>query len=330
MNQYYTVILKPLNRSVFQRDMTNNALVPIEVLYTRPVCKIRVKAESKEYSSDWTELACADCSGTGSLYLPAGGWYSLNFEAYDNNGNLIEENLVEKVGSGEVFVTCGQSNSINFGVEPTFCTDDRVSSWNPITRCWDFANDPQPCEEGPPIDMCSGGGSPWPTLGSLLAKEINMPVGFIATGWGGAAVGEFKKVTAKYKRLLNGLTLVGEYGARAVLWHQGETDSVLKTSEEDYRDTLLSLVSSIRNDIGWNVSWVIANAAFHPHSSTSDQEVILKAQKQCINGKDIFLGPCTDELCGDYRIEHSAHFTKKGLVTHGSMWAKSLIEYFYK
>jgi len=36
-------------------------------------------------------------------------------EAMDEDGEIVETEEIERIGVGEVFVTCGQSNSLNFG-----------------------------------------------------------------------------------------------------------------------------------------------------------------------------------------------------------------------
>ena len=322
-----TIISKPLSPSIYQRNSENKAIIPIEVIYTRPVASIEVKAVGVKIESPWISLELYYGRGSGTLELPS-GWYSIKMKAMDKDKNIVEEDRIEKIGVGEVFITSGQSNSLNFGDTLTKSSDPRVLSWNPKINRWVNCEDPQPCDIGPEVDM-GVGGSIWPTLGSLLAKELDIPIGFLATGWGGAGIAEFGKGTIKYERILNALNTIKETGARAVLWHQGETDAAFETTGEEYELLLKDLIYRSRRDSEMNIPWVIANAAYHPKAETNNEKVILQAQKNCCNGTVIILGPNTDELLGDNRITNSAHFTKKGLEEHGKLWFSTLKRIFF-
>ncbi len=327
MNPRCTIITKPLCSSVYQRDEKNLAHIPVEVLYTRPVCGIRIRAIRQDYESDWSDLQLSYGTAAGTITLPAGDWFTLCMAAVDQEGKIVEEDTIERVGAGEVFITCGQSNSLNFGEALTKAKSNWPVSYNPQLHRWEACEDPQPCEAGPEADM-GNGGSIWPAVGDLLSEQLHMPIGFYATGWGGAALEEFGEGTIKYKRLLNAVSCAGAGGARAILWHQGETDAVLETTEACYKAMLLALIQRLRKDSSFHIPWMIAKAAYHPKAKREKEAVIRQAQRLCCNGKDILEGPDTDILQGDFRILNSAHFTLKGLQAHGKLWAEYIIKYF--
>jgi hypothetical protein len=318
-----TIISKPINKAVHQRNNENYADVPVEILYTRPVHSIIVKAIRQDYSSEWISLDRFSSTASGTIRLPAGDWYTLNMKAMDENGDVVEEDTLDQVGVGEVFITCGQSNSLNFGETLTAANNSLVVSYNPQSKFWQPCVDPQPCENGPEVDM-GNGGSIWPTVGDLLASELRMPIGFYATGWGGAALSEFGPGTIKYKRLFNALHTVGIKGVRAILWHQGETDAVFTPDSENYKNLLKDLINRSRQDAGWVMIWIVAQAAFHPKATKEGEALIRKAQVECCNQIDIIEGPNSDELQGDLRILNSAHFTLAGLLSHGRLWSESI------
>lgn len=320
-----TIITSPKCGDIFQRKEDNFADVSVEVLYTRPVNSIKVKAVRPNYSSKWISLTLSYSTASGIITLPAGDWYTIYMMAMDEDENVVEEDILNQIGVGEIFITCGQSNSLNFGDTLTKAQNSYVVSYNPLNQSWQPCTDPQPCERGPEVDM-GNGGSIWPTVGDLLANQLHMPIGFYATGWGGAAVGEFGTNMVKYQRLLNALQTIGISGARAVLWHQGETDAIFSPNFENYKSLLLDLIERSRKDAGLIIPWMIAQAAFHPKAIKEEETLIRKAQVACCNGKDIIEGPNSDELQGDYRIKDSAHFTLAGLQAHGQMWAKYIIE----
>ncbi|ROR28274.1 carbohydrate esterase-like sialic acid-specific acetylesterase [Mobilisporobacter senegalensis] len=323
-----TIITSPLCDSVYQRNQDNIAIIPIVVLYTRPVNKIKIKAFRPDYDSDWVELILNYSTAKGNISVPAGDWYRIHMQAFDENGGIVEEDTSIQVGVGEVFVTCGQSNSLNFGDTLTKSQSLDVVSFHPENHTWQLCADPQPTEYGPEVDM-GNGGSIWPTVGDFLAKELHMPVGFYSTGWGGAGISEFGSDMVKYRRLLNALEFFGDNGLRAVLWHQGETDAIYNPDTQYYKNLLTDLIYRSRKDAGWEVSWVIAQAAYHPKAAREDEKLIRIAQEMCCNGKDILPGPNSDTLQGDYRILNSAHFTLKGLKAHGMLWAAELKKLFY-
>lgn len=323
-----TIINKPLSPCIYQRNNENKAIIPIEIIYTRPVVAIKVKATGKDVETPWINLELYYGRGTVKIELPCTGWYKVRMKAFDEDENVVEEDFVENIGVGEIFITGGQSNSLNFGEVLTESDDNRVLSWNTQINQWIKCKDPQPCEIGPEVDM-GNGGSIWPTLGLALAKELDMPIGFLATGWGGAGIKEFGEGTIKYERIINALNTIKENGARAVLWHQGETDAVNKTTREEYEVLLKSLIYRSRRDTGLNIPWVIANASYHPKAENIDKKAILEAQRNCCNDKDVLLGPNTDNILGDNRINNSAHFNLKGLKAHGISWFEILVKYFF-
>jgi hypothetical protein len=285
-----------------------------------------VKAVRPDYSTELIPLDLYFGRATGVITLPAGEWYTLYMQAMDDQGNVVEEDVLEQVGVGEVFITCGQSNSLNFGDTLTSAENPLVVSYHPQTGAWQHCMDPQPSEKGPKVDM-GDGGSIWPTVGDRLASTLHMPIGFYATGWGGASLTEFGPGTVKYERLMNALTTVGKHGTRAILWHQGETDAVFHMNTVTYKSLLLDLIFRSRTDAGWNMIWMVAKAAYHPKATREEEALIRKAQLDCCNGIDILEGPDSDELLGVNRIQNSAHFTHAGLIEHGRLWADYLLNF---
>jgi hypothetical protein len=329
MNTRCTIITKPKSNSVYQRNKQNCAEIPIEILYTRPVTCIKVQAVRPNYSSEWVSLDLFNSTASIKITLPAGDWYTLHMKATDDSGNVIEEDILANIGVGEVFITSGQSNSLNFGESLTEAHSSLAVSYNPQNQSWQPCVDPQPCEKGPEVDM-GNGGSIWPTVGDLLAGQLHMPIGFYATGWGGAALGEFGAGMIKYQRLLNALQTVGIEGVRAVLWHQGETDAVFTPDTDNYQTLLLDLIDRSRRDAGWNITWIVAQAAYHPKAKREDEALIRKAQLECCNKNDILEGPNSDTLQGDMRILNSAHFTLAGLKAHGHLWSECIRNYIFR
>jgi hypothetical protein len=253
----------------------------------------------------------------GSLEATA-GWYRLELRVWSNDIE-IDTVMVEPVGVGEVFITAGQSNSANHGESPTSPSDPRVSAWGQAG--WQFAADPQPIATG-------SGGSPWPALGDLLAERFDVPIGLISVGVGGTAVDQWRPFSenALYPRLLLALGEVGESGARAILWHQGESDAAAGTSAADYASQLEEVIAATRTDAGWEIPWGVARAAFLPSLSTQSTQPILDGQQMVIDADPLtFEGPFTDDLIGDEWRWDTVHFNLAGLAEHAKRWDETIV-----
>ncbi|MHB1458000.1 MAG: sialate O-acetylesterase [Armatimonadota bacterium] len=324
----------PGTRQVVQRNSDNYAQVQIAGMLDGVADRIEARAFVMAYGSgqsiSWTKVAGKTKNGafSGKLKLDAGGWYRIEIRAI-KSGDIVDSTAIEKVGVGEVFVTAGQSNSTNYGFPKTTPIEDRVSAWN--GKEWQFAADPQPIAS----DDSSQNGSPWPSLGDELVKRLDVPIGFISTGWGGSAVSQWNADGILYPRLGNALRYLGKHGERAILWHQGETDMVLGTSTELYMKLMRSLIEQSRKDAGWDVPWLIAGVSFMPSQQfgtglAPKMKAIREAQRQLADDESIFQGPTTDNMVGPGWRSDTVHFNEKGLKEHGRRWADVLMKTFFE
>ncbi|MBM3888573.1 MAG: sialate O-acetylesterase, partial [Verrucomicrobia bacterium] len=264
------------------------------------------------------KVVCDWAMAAGRLKLPT-GWYRIEFRA-KRGETVIATAAVERVGVGEVFVTCGQSNSANYGRPPQRAQDERVSSCDFHTGRWRHGDDPQPGAGG-------NGGSPWALLGDLLAKKLDVPVGFICLGVGSTAVSFWTPPAGGYARLKKALQLAGGRGVRAVLWHQGESDSIAGTSAENYARMLAKTIVQSREDAGWPVPWGVALAAFHPSpkATAECQRAIVAGQKKVVaEVPGVFQGPETDSFHKRGFLADSVHFNAHGLAAHAQGWAVAI------
>ena len=127
------VLSQPVSYRVFQRNASDLATVPVVGTYAGPVSKIQYRARlhpgASGTATDWTDLVTGPSAGvfSANLSLPAGGWYYLDVRTL-NGAIETARATVDRVGSGEVFVVSGQSNSANAGAYPNAAPDDRVAS----------------------------------------------------------------------------------------------------------------------------------------------------------------------------------------------------------
>ena len=322
-------ITVPTERAIYQRNNENLGQVNISVDYSGDaVVKARLaKADGEALNEEWSTLT----KGDGSTYegtisnVPGGGWYTLTVKATDpNDGTELAASSVSKVGVGEVFITGGQSNSSNFGGEKTVAKADTVSAFNPNTKAWQHCEDSQPEKNGL-FSSANGGGSAWPSMGDALVEKIGVPVGFVTTGVGSATIEELR--VKHYHAIKDAIQDLKPYGYRAFLLHQGEADTP-NTKRDAYLKSLQGLIAQTREDAGYDLNWVIAQVsyAWSNYKDTQKMESMKATQRSACNDYNIFVGPTTDDLQGEYRHTDNLHLSKLGLEEHGKRWADVVYE----
>ena len=270
----------------------------------------------------------------------AGGWFPVQVRVTDN-GDVAAESRIERVGVGEVFVVAGQSNSANFGSGRRQTASGRCASFDGTT--WALGNDPQRGGGG-------GGGSFMPAFGDALVARYDVPVAVACCGIGSTSVrnwlpageamplppksGTFIKPAGEGRWVCTGqahdmlskrMQSLGGHGFRAVLWHQGESDSFQEPGHDitaaDYRRMMELVIRTARQRAGWEVPWFTANVSYR--SEGQPENAPLRAAQQSLWADGVALeGPDTDKLRREYRA--GVHFNPQGLDAHGKLWAEKV------
>ncbi len=319
----------PLELQVSQRTDKNQADVVVEGVMKEGADVIEVKADlatgiESGAAMGWTTIAqrtdIVAGKFSGRISLKAGGWYTITVRARLGE-KVIAETVITKVGVGEVFITAGQSNSANFSKPKQVAKDDRVVYFN--GESFVPAKDPIP-------GGCGRDGSVWPILGDLIAKSQQVPVCFRSASPTWTEVknwmpGVQHKSFKLYENLLGRVRQFPKDGIRAVLWHQGESDSLAKTPAETYRDRMKTIIESLNKDAGYDLPWFVAQASFHTKSAAAEQAEVARGQKLLWENGIANRGPNTDELGPEYRSD-KVHFNQKGLTAHAERWFEALAE----
>ncbi len=324
----------PLERQVCQRNDKNQADVVVAGTVNGVADVIEAKADLASGIENggavgWTTIAnCKDIVNrkfSGRISLKAGGWYAIAVRARLGDA-VVAEAAIARVGVGEVFITAGQSNSANFGKPRQIARDDRVVYFNGKTFV--PARDPIP-------GGCGRDGSVWSILGDLIAKSQQVPVCFRSASPTWTQVKnwmpgvQFKSWTL-YNTLLGRVRQFPKGGVRAILWHQGESDSTAKTAAEAYCNSLKTIIDSLNNDVGYELPWFVAQASYRTKGEVADQAEVAKGQQLLWEKGFAKRGPNTDVLGPEYRVG-GVHFNQRGLTAHADKWFEALAaEYKWK
>ena len=269
--------------------------------------------------TDWTtfDVTVSGTSFDGTARVAAGGWYRLEVR-----GRVGEDDVaigkVEPIGVGEVFVVAGQSYATN-------CNDERFNVAEPHGRVvafdsakgtWGIANDPQPAPDG------SDGGSIWPPLGDALAKELRVPIGFANVAVGATASLQWMPDGQLHPRLVKTGQTLGRF--RAVLWQQGESDVIAKTTAEKYVANLKTIRESAAKAWGFEPPWLLAKSTHHPtvYNDPVGEGRIRGAIDELVKLPGFRAGPDTDTLTGENRGDAKSrrHFSGIGQRRAAEMW----------
>jgi hypothetical protein len=314
----------PMDRQVFQRSGRVGQLVVTGVVAGGPAdcVDVQVKAtDSGQVLVPWTLIPSAGTSFAGRVQVGQGGWYTVTVRA--RRAGRFGQAAVGRVGVGEVFLTAGQSNSANSG-EYHFPAHDQVSAWN--GSGWQEANDPQPIAAGT-------GGSTWAALGNILERELGVPIGFVSVGVGGTHVAAWVPgaplwegySAPLYDRIAEeAMTFNAGGGIRAILWHQGESDSAQRTPAETYCQDLSSIIQTVRGQIGYPVAWLVAHATALYAPPVGRSRTRLGQSCAIHRNPNTFPGPDTDLLGYDVRRSDATHFSRQGQHQAARLWANAI------
>lgn len=317
----------PAERQVIQRGADNRADVTISgnVSGAPERIEARVTDPVSGVGSAWQDINASLASGKFTGVLPAvlaGGWYQLQVRTVDH-GIANDPVLRDKVGVGDVYVTAGQSNSANHGGPAYTPTDDRVVARTSVSgNSWVKAADPQPI-----ATSNNNKGSVWSRLGDLLVARTNVPIAFVSVGVGGSQLSQWTTGTGNFydTRLKPVVQSFPANGFRAVLFHQGESDSLASTPTAVYQARLTQLIDQSRADAGWTIPWYISRASTHPSSSLNQELPVTAGQRNVVYADPlVFFGPRTDDFHLQAKVIDGVHFNETGFADFAAQWSDTL------
>lgn len=284
---------------------------------------VTLPADPARDNTDWQKLT-PKLEGTkfeATARVAAGGWYCLEVRCRAGD-EVVALGSVKPVGVGEVFVVAGQSYATNTNDERFKLTDaqERVVAFDLAKGTWGVAHDPQPTPDG------SDAGSIWPPLGDALASELRVPIGFVNVAVGGTSSAQWLPEGKLHPRLVQAGQTLGRF--RAVLWQQGESDVIAKTTVEQY----VANVTTIRDAAAktWSASppWLLAKSTHHPtvYNDPPGEGRIRAAIDELVKRPGFQDGPDTDTLQGENRGDAKSrrHFSAVGQRRAAALWLAAI------
>lgn len=328
----------PLERQVFQRNAKEWAEIKVAGTVPTNATLVEAKAELgaglRGKAIDWTVVAkgmqIKDGKFSGSLKLATGGWYSLKVRFRKSAGDqtVLGEASIGQVGVGDVYITAGQSNSVNYG-RPRQKSAETLSVYFDGKQ-FTPADDPIP-------DACGDGGTPWPILGDMLSRTTRAPVCFRSATVNWVRVREWVPGhgSGNIERLVERAKWFGPAGVRAVLWVQGEADTGRQdfTPAEQYEKEAKAMIEFSRKQLGWPIDWFVAGTCYCPPQGGQDWKegmaATTNAQKALWDKGIAFRGPDTNDLIGNPDYRHDGiHFGPRGLLVHAERWYAALSAHY--
>ena len=272
----------------------------------------------------WTKIEGGVVAGrlAATARIPAGGWYRLELRCAA--GARSATGAVAPFGVGEVLLVAGQSYAAGANQELLKVEDPqgRVAAYDWMRHTWRIANDPLP--------NAGVRGTIWPALGNLLLPIVQVPVGFVDVAVGGTASSEWLPGEKLYRNFREAGLALGRF--RAVLWQQGESDVLHRTTAAQYIENLTRIHRSLDEAWGFSPPWLVAKSTLHPvaYNDPAGEAVIRDALDELWRRPGFSPGPDTDILGGENRsllVSQGRHLTAIGQRRAGLMWFASVWQF---
>ncbi|XP_059637570.1 probable carbohydrate esterase At4g34215 isoform X2 [Cornus florida] len=217
----------------------------------------RTKGErAKDYSGFATIRRKASLFGTMLslflLLLLSCAWFVTPSKIHLQQFQKISHN------NNSIFILAGQSNMAGRGgvingtwdgIVPTQCQPNPRILRLTAGLEWEAAHEPLHAD----IDVKTCGVGPGMAFANaVLTKEPRLgKVGLVPCAVGGTKIDEWGRGGRLYNELVKraGVALVGGGSIRAILWYQGETDTVILQDAEVYKQKLKTFFSDLRSDL---------------------------------------------------------------------------------
>ncbi|MFT7420705.1 MAG: hypothetical protein ACI9QN_001631 [Arcticibacterium sp.] len=343
-------IVVPENLAVYQRTNNNLGLIPIQLGGLLDVKTLKISLSQVSNSNivvnEFVKNFNIVKSSFDTTLALEGGWYLLRSEITKADGSVLFEEI--KTGIGEIFLVAGQSNA---EFEGPVAKDERVVgayySQDPTFFSILESDDPRWLYPSAPGTSFLG------VLGDSLVKKLGVPVLFFNAASGGSSSHDWWRSSiqgglpfAKINQVIS--EFLRFHGARGVLWHQGEANSVASSfpfSANDYTTHISQVIKTSRENLGFDrLSWMVAQVSWAKYGITGPDDPSdpnrMDLRNETRSGQlkltetdeDTFLGPDSDLIEGyngsDLR-DDGVHFSFLGQTQLAALWNEKMDQRYF-
>lgn len=336
---------------------------------------------------NWTSLDSNPAGGLFQGQVKAkGGWYTLWIRSLVN-GKALDSTSLSRVGVGENFIIAGQSNAQGtmWRQGEKGAVDDRVICANVYSFFTEYNQNPDHrllknlSTDFPFTDFAQMSDQTtigplglskyyWAKLGDSLVTKLNVPVCFINVAWLGTsmqnwaessrglatenpwAAGQLFATGFPFNNLKRASELYGvKNGVRAILWHQGESDTYHKKVDKvQYKKYFVEVIETLRRQTGLTIPWVISEVSFgatayYGFPGIADgtcttplwnPEIIAGQREMLTDGifTELYSGPNTDQVeipRSNDMYASCVHFTPNAYGQLADLWEDKLNASFF-
>lgn len=336
---------------------------------------------------NWTSLDTNPAGGLFQGQVKAkGGWYTLWIRSLVN-GKALDSTSLSRVGVGENFIIAGQSNAQGtmWRAGEKGAVDDRVICANVYSFFTEYNQNPDHrllknlTTDFPFTDFVQMSDQTtigplglskyyWAKLGDSLVTKLNVPVCFINVAWLGTsmqnwaessrglatenpwAAGQMFATGFPYNNLKRASELYGvKNGVRAILWHQGESDTYHKKVDKvQYKKYFVEVIETLRRQTGLTIPWVISEVSFGATAYYGfpgivdgtcttplwNPEIIAGQKEMLTDGifTELYSGPNTDQVeipRSNDLYASCVHFTPNAYGQLADLWEDKLNATFF-
>jgi hypothetical protein len=213
-----------------------------------------------------------------------------------------------------VALVFGESNVANEGESPRVANE----------RVFNVFNGRLFRAEDPLLGATGQGGSIWTRLGDeLIERELYDDVVFIPLAEGRTNIAKWGPGGSLHRKLIERIREARSMGLTFthLLWHQGRSDALSKTTTAAYQEAFHAMLDSIRKE---GVTAPVYVSVATRCRKEGPNPTIQEAQTELVNSLEgIFEGPNMDRLGLEYRFD-GCYFTDEGLQRAASLWLEVL------
>ncbi|KQS32967.1 T9SS type A sorting domain-containing protein [Dyadobacter sp. Leaf189] len=361
-------VFSPVNNQVMQRDSNGRARIPVTAYAYFPYSSIKASLFPVEGNSNAVKEMTlpGEQISQGFLHFDfnvESGWYQLKIIARSDQG-IVDSVIVPRVGVGEVFLISGNSNAMGLPGLGAKDASSNVISFNKTNKTLNSENitvAPDAPMPAPAFEILKKDNYVFPNgetawywgeLGVILSQRWKCPVLFFNTAWAAANsenyrdaasgkdaynlyVGKFWPNRQPYSNIINTIKyLTASSGVRAILFSHGENDAQLGFKENDYFNSIRTLIENSRRDTGYNIPWLVARNSVS-QLLPNPYLPVLEAQNRLaeLPGFNVFKGPYLDTVQIPRPV--SGHFESlpggvPGLTLAATAWNRSLSDSLVK